>query len=292
MFENLPVSEGFSAQIETAFKNSRLSHALILEGSCEEVRLKTAKEIAKALVCKAGFPPCNNCIACMKASNSIHPDIHITGNISDSAIIKVDTIREIRSKALIFPNESEKSVFIIHEAQLMNASAQNALLKILEEPNSHVCFILTCPSKSSLLDTVISRATAYSIGEEYIKQEDEKAKKAKEKANELLISFAQENELSFIKKTADFQKDKQFFLQTLKSMSPCIRDCIICQNGGRQFISDYPETAKALSSVLTAKKAMELLETINKLTESIEKSANYNLTLTRLSAELYNIKSR
>ena len=292
MFENLSVNEGFRNQIEAAFSKGRLSHALIFEGASEEIRLKAAIELSKAVLCKEKLKPCGICSSCIKAENLGHPDLHLIKKPSDSNMIKVDTVREIRSKALLFPNEGSKSVFIIHEAQLMNPSAQNALLKIFEEPQSHVIFILTCPSKSSLLDTVISRATAYSLGEEFTKDDSEKAQKAKDKANELLLSYVKENELSFMKKTAEFQKDKQLFLDVLKQMTPIVRDCVIFQSGSRETLSDYPETARLLSTSLTAKKGIMLFEAISLLIECAEKSANHNLTLTRLSSSLYDIKIR
>lgn len=292
MFENLSVSEGFRNQIEAAFSKGRLSHALIFEGASEEIRLKAAIELSKAVLCKEKLKPCGICSSCIKAENLGHPDLHLIKKPSDSSMIKVDTVREIRSKALLFPNEGSKSVFIIHEAQLMNPSAQNALLKIFEEPQSHVIFILTCPSKSSLLDTVISRATAYSLGEEFTKDDSEKAQKAKDKANDLLLSYVKENELSFMKKTAEFQKDKQLFLDVLKQMTPIVRDCVIFQSGSRETLSDYPETARLLSTSLTAKKGIMLFEAISLLIECAEKSANHNLTLTRLSSSLYDIKIR
>lgn len=292
MFDNLSVNEGFRNQIEAAFSKGRLSHALIFEGASEEIRLKAAIELSKAVLCKEKLKPCGICSSCIKAENLGHPDLHLIKKPSDSNMIKVDTIREIRSKALLFPNEGSKSVFIIHEAQLMNPSAQNALLKIFEEPQSHVIFILTCPSKSSLLDTVISRATAYSLGEEFTKDDSEKAQKAKDKANDLLLSYVKENELSFMKNTAEFQKDKQLFLDVLKQMTPIVRDCVIFQSGSRETLSDYPETARLLSTSLTAKKGIMLFEAISLLIECAEKSANHNLTLTRLSSSLYDIKIR
>ena len=292
MFESLSVNEGFRNQIETAFNKGRLSHALIFEGASEEIRLKAAIELSKAILCKEKLKPCGICSSCYKAENLAHPDLHLITKPSDSTMIKVDTVREIRSKALLLPNEGTKSIFVINEAQLMNPSAQNALLKIFEEPQSHVLFILTCPSKSSLLDTVISRATSYSLGEEFTKDNSEKMQKAKDKADELLLCFIKENELSFIKKTAELQKDKQFLLDVLNQMSLIIRDCVVFQGGSKASISDYPETAKLLSSSLTAKKGLMLFDTVSILIDCAEKSANHNLMLTRLSSKLYDIKTR
>jgi len=292
VFENLPVKSDFRNQLEAALDLGRLSHALIFEGSSDEIRFIAALELAKAILCKGNMKPCGICSDCIKADSLSHPDIHIISKPDDSAFIKVDTVRDIRSKALLLPNEGAKSVFIIKEAQLMNANAQNALLKIFEEPQSHVIFILTCPSKASLLETVISRATSYRLGEEAASEKREEADLFKEKANALFKCFISENEVSFMKMTAEFQKDRQLFIEVLKQLLPIVRDAIVFQSRGKDFLSPYEETAKRLASALTAKKAIELYSALSSLVEEAEKSANHNLTLTRLSSKLYDIKNR
>ena len=144
MFDSLKVTAGFKNSITQALKSGRLSHAIILEGSDDETRFLAAKEIAAALMCQQDNAPCGVCSHCMKCDRLIHPDLHILEKESDSTMIKVDAIRSLKTKALLFPNEAKKSVFIIRQANLMNPQAQNALLKIFEEPAPHLCFILTC----------------------------------------------------------------------------------------------------------------------------------------------------
>ncbi|MBQ8504075.1 MAG: hypothetical protein IJ491_07350 [Clostridia bacterium] len=292
MFEGLNVTDSFKNSVSFALKNGRLSHAVILEGKNEDIRFAAAKEIAKALLCKGETKPCSMCSCCVKCDKDIHPDLHILEKEADSTMIKVDAVRNIKAKALIFPNEGSKSVFIIREAQYMNPQAQNALLKILEEPSKHVCFILTCPSKSSFLETITSRSTAYSLGEEeYDSKKDEKADEGKSLANELLQIYMSSSEFYFLQKTSVFQKDKALFKAVLTSMVPVIRDALILQSGGNELISGYEDTAKRISSSLTQKKVVRLLEEIKELSEAVNSSANHNLSITRLSAILYDIKS-
>lgn len=291
MFESLNVTDSFKNSVSFAIETGRLSHAVILEGKDEETRFSAAKEIAKALLCKSENKPCGVCSCCVKCDKDIHPDLHILEKEADSTMIKVDSVRSIKLKALIFPNEGSKSVFIIREAQYMNPQAQNALLKILEEPSKHVCFILTCSSKSSFLETITSRATAYSLGEEeYENKKDEQADKGNELANELLGIFMSSSEFYFLQKTALFQKDKSLFKAVLTSMIPIIRDALILQSGGKELISDYPDTAKRISAGLTQKKTLALLTGIQELSDCVNASANHNLSVTRLSAILYDIK--
>lgn len=288
MFENIDVIPSFRNTVSSAVASGKLSHALIFEGSSQEIRLSAAKETAMAILCKGDSKPCGNCSACYKVGIDSHPDLHIISK--QGAMIKVDEIRDIKEKAKVYPNDGDKSVFIICEAQNMNPQAQNALLKIFEEPARHVSFILTCPSKSSLLETITSRATAYFTGEDTGEESSETNEKARALASELLMTMANENELQFIKKTAVFQKDKPLLVSVLRNMEPIFRDALILSSGGKELISGEKETAEKLRTALTQKKLMLLLSEIQSLRDSAESSANHNLTLTRLSSILYSIK--
>lgn len=293
MFEKLAVTDSFKNSIISALSQGRLSHALIFEGADETTRLSVAKETAKALVCKGDNKPCGICSCCFKAASDSHPDIHILTKSEDSNMIKVDEIRDLRAKAQVYPNEAAKSVFIIHGAHYMNIQSQNALLKIFEEPSAYVSFILTCDSKSSLLETIISRATLYFLGEEKSLAEKSEADiLAREKAKELLCAFIRESEFDFLKRTTVFAKDKALFRSVLESMLPIIRDALILQSGGKELFSEEKEVSLLIKNQLTQKKTLALTERIKELITDADSSANHNLTVTRFSSVLYNIKSR
>lgn len=292
VFENINASVQFKNSITTALHSSTLSHALILEGSDAEARLKAAKEIAMTVLCEGENKPCRVCAKCKKVEGDVHPDVHLLTKDEKSNMIKVEPIRELKKKAAVLPNDGQKSVFIIDSAELMNTQAQNALLKIFEEPARHLLFILLCGAKSSLLDTIISRATSYSLGEEILHGEkDEKNEKARALASELALCIAQEDELSFLKKIAPLQKDKELFRLTLQSIKLVFRDCLVLQHGGRETLSASPEAAKRLSSRLTAKKALEMSRLTDELYENSMMNSNHNLTLTRFCSLIYGVKS-
>ena len=288
MFENIAVIPSFKSAVSSAVSSGKLSHALIFEGASEELRFAAAKETAKAVLCHSDKKPCGNCNSCRKMDSKSHPDLHILS--TDGAMIKVDHIRDIKDKAKVYPNDGNKSVFIICEAQNMNPQAQNALLKIFEEPASHVSFILTCSSKSSLLDTIISRATAYYLGEEYTDKKTELQEKADTLAAELLSCAVNGDELSFMRKTAVFQKDKGLFTAILQSMQPILRDALALSAGAKNLITTDNVLCDELRSKLTQKKLMELLTQMQQLKTAAESSANHNLAITRLSAIIYSIK--
>ena len=131
--------------------SDRLSHAYITSGS-------TADTIAMAAVCSGdGERPCMKCVHCSKSSRGIHPDIAVIEKPSDRKDIVIEQIRDLKRDVIVVPNEADRKVYLINNAELMNVSAQNALLQILEEPPSYAVFILRTETPADLLKTVRSR---------------------------------------------------------------------------------------------------------------------------------------
>jgi DNA polymerase-3 subunit delta' len=138
----------------------RFPHALLIEGEAGSGRRTLARILARAAVCRSSAErPCGMCDACRKSE---HPDITLYGD--EGSILSVDTIRSLRQEAYVLPNESAYRVMLLAGAQSMTPQAQNALLKILEEPPRHVLFILTCENRTQLLETIRSRCVCVTLG--------------------------------------------------------------------------------------------------------------------------------
>ena len=291
MFENVHVADSFKNSITTALLSGRLSHAVILEGAKENTALSVAKEIATYLQCSSKNKPCGVCSNCIKNRNGSHPDVYVLEKEPDSTMIKVKAIRELKKRATVLPNDSAKSVFIISGAEYMNEQAQNALLKIFEEPAGHVCFILTCESKSALLETIISRATSYYLGEHKTDSISKTDNKASELATELLGIYVAESEFDFLKATAVFQKEKKLFKNVIEAMIPIVRDALVLRSGGKTMLSDETDIPQKIQTVLTQSKIIKLIEQLQLLSEQLSNSANHNLIITRFCSVLYSIKT-
>lgn len=136
-----------------------LAHAYILSGPAGSGRHTLARLLSAAMVCggPAGQRPCGRCLACRKALRGIHPDVKPVSGAGDGKPISVDQIRALRADAYIRPNEGERKVYILEGAEQMNASAQNAMLKLLEEGPGYAAFLLLAENSSGLLQTVRSR---------------------------------------------------------------------------------------------------------------------------------------
>ncbi len=155
--------------------------ATILVGG-QEQRKRKALELAMALVCSApeGQRPCGTCRDCRKAQQGIHPDIipveRFMAEKDIGGMVKVDPIRALRTDAFIAPNEARSKVYLIDNAHTMNDSAQNALLKTLEEGPSYAAFLLLTESAGALLETIRSRCVLLRTGEGEAEALDENAK--------------------------------------------------------------------------------------------------------------------
>lgn len=146
-----------NVQVKRRLSSGRgLSHAYLLAGPAGCGKRTLAGLLSQALVCSgAGEVPCGACDHCRKAVAGVHPDILRVGN--DGKDITVSQVREVRSDAYIRPNEAGRKVYILENAQTMNGSAQNALLKLLEEGPAYAAFLLLSDNAGAMLPTVRSR---------------------------------------------------------------------------------------------------------------------------------------
>ena len=140
-----------------------MGHAYILDGPAGSGKHTAALSIASALACEhrkdGKHPlPCGKCLACRKIAEGVSPDVTFIRRADDRATLGVSIIRDLREDLFIAPNENEKKVYVIEEADRMTDEAQNALLLSLESPPPYVVFLLLTQNVDSLLETIRSRA--------------------------------------------------------------------------------------------------------------------------------------
>ncbi|MBU5435387.1 ATP-binding protein [Pseudoflavonifractor sp. MSJ-37] len=157
-------NDALKRSLELQTERRGLSHAYIISGPKGSGRHTLAGILAAALVCSApdGDVPCGLCSGCRKAAGGIHPDIiQIVGE--DGKEINVAQIRAMRSDAYIRPNEAARKVYLLEEADRMKDSAQNAMLKVLEDGPPYAAFLLLAENAQLLLTTVRSRCEVLTL---------------------------------------------------------------------------------------------------------------------------------
>ena len=153
--------------IVTALKNqvatSRIGHAYLFTGTRGTGKTTCAKIFAKAVNCphQEGGDPCCQCDICRGIENGSILDVVEIDAASNNG---VDNIRDIRDETAYTPSECTYKVYIIDEVHMLSMAAFNALLKIMEEPPSHVIFILATTEIHKVPATILSRCQRYDFG--------------------------------------------------------------------------------------------------------------------------------
>lgn len=116
-----------------------------------------ARTLAKALNCLGNNPDsCDECASCLKIEKNLHPDVHLVDSENADAI-KIEQIRQLQKDISLRPYEGKIKVFIIDNAHNLTAEAENASLKIIEEPLKDSLIILISSKPQLLFKTIISR---------------------------------------------------------------------------------------------------------------------------------------
>lgn len=160
-FDKIYGNDSLKNYFSEAIKEKNMPHALILEGRYGSGRYTFALEIAMAMCCNAEKKPCGICNNCRKIRESISPDVVTVSLPEGKASISVEAVRDIKSSAVKVPVENDYKFYIIRDSEKLTVQAQNALLKVLEEPPAFVVFILITTSASLLLPTIVSRAPVF-----------------------------------------------------------------------------------------------------------------------------------
>lgn len=143
-------------QLMRSAQAGRIVHALLFCGPRGTGKRSMARLLARAVLCRGeGERPCDLCPSCKRCLNDTHPDVHFVSPEKNS--IKVDQIRELIDTLSLASYEGGKKIAIIDRADTMNESAQNALLKTLENPSGDTLFFLLTDAPGALLPTIVSR---------------------------------------------------------------------------------------------------------------------------------------
>ena len=160
VFEDVVGQKPIVQTLQNAIQMERVGHAYLFSGPRGVGKTTTARILAKGLNCREGptITPCNRCPSCEEIASGKSIDVLEIDAASNTG---VDNIRELRESAKYAAARSRYKIFIIDEVHMLSTSAFNALLKILEEPPSHVIFIMATTERHKVPATILSRCQQF-----------------------------------------------------------------------------------------------------------------------------------
>ena len=160
-FEQVVGQKPIVETLERAVEEQKLSHAYLFCGPRGTGKTTMARLVAKSFVCALGSGklPDGTCEPCVLVARGLHPDIY---ELDAASRTGVDAVREeIVNRVDFAPVQARGKVYIIDEVHMLTTAAFNALLKTLEEPPSHVIFILCTTDPQKIPSTVLSRVQRF-----------------------------------------------------------------------------------------------------------------------------------
>ena len=222
VFADIIGQEMIKEHLQNALKTGNVAHAYIINGERSSGKEFIANIFAMALQCEqGGVEPCNKCHSCKQALTNNQPDIiRITHEKPNT--ISVDDIREqINNDMAIKPYAGPKKIYIMNEAEKMSVSAQNALLKTLEEPPEYGVIILLTTNLSAMLQTILSRCLVLNmkpVSDEKVKKFLMSEMQIPDYKAEVCAAFARGNigKAKLLAMSEDFDKIKEEAVTLLK----------------------------------------------------------------------------
>lgn len=198
----------FYNQVSKIIKSDKISHAYLIETNDCPYGFDIAMSLSKSFLCqKKDNSHCSSCNICLNIDTNNYPDLKIIE--ADSKMIKKEQLLELQKEFSVKPLYGKYLIYIIKNAELLNRSSANTILKFLEEPSPNIIAILLTNNIYNCLDTIISRCQVLSlIKEEKINNNIFKKIYEKTSPNEEFNLFVEKQIINIMEFYEKLEKDK------------------------------------------------------------------------------------
>jgi len=308
---------------------SRQPQSFLISGKKGVGKTTIAMAIARIFNCSSNDKiDCDSCPNCVRILNGNHPDIQIIEKLPGKQFINIDLIREIQYNAGVSPIMGQKKVFIIREAENLNPSASNCLLKILEEPPKTSVIVLTSTNPNFLLPTIKSRCVEIQLNpinedkirdwlkDKYnLKEDDAKVVSALSDGspgtakelmdenfinvrNEILgnlIQFEQEEQITLFKHSYNISLYSENLKESLNLILLWFRDILIYQISSNEDLvinKDKIDAIKSTSKNYDTFNLLQIIDFIQFILSYSYKRLNHQLALEVILNKIYKVRTR
>lgn len=286
-FDTIPGNEAVKDSLRAALK-SRFPQAVLLTGPAGSGKMQMARVLAAALLCTgAGERPCGVCPSCRKLQNGAHPDLDVIDEGEND--LPVSLAREIRQKVCVLPNDGDRRAVILRHTHKLNTAAQNALLKVLEEPPRYAFFILTSEQPGAVLETIRSRCTRYQLAPP--QQPETNLDELLPLVTPFVQALADADEYRMLLAAMALEKQqKAGFKAALGLLQSALRDAVFCANAlpGRIVPALSAETER-LAARVDSRRLLKLYDFASSLSARTEINAAAAIQCAGLCAGAYQI---
>lgn len=300
-------------QFRRAIAHNRIRQAYLFAGLPAIGKTTLALAFAQALNCRETNAPCGECRTCKLIARVTHSDLNITQSEYVGASLKIDQLRELQRWLSLRPYEANYKVAIIRRFHEAKPTAQDAILKTLEEPPKNAILILTTEHPDQLLPTIISRCQVMNLRPLSFEEtenallsttnmdrdqipllarlsggrlgwairvtEDEKELELRQTAIELLEEALTGNRRQRFTLADTLSKDKPLFLHILDIWTSYWRDILLLTSQAQTPIVniDYADSLKHVAGQLDLETAQNAIEVTQRSAKYIRANVNNRL---------------
>lgn len=322
IYGNDPVLE----LLRTMRQRERIPHAALLFGEKGMGRKTLARYFAMTALCTGASAPCGECPSCRKllqddlADIHPHPDVIWVEHSGKKQGFSVDTVRRVCKDAIVAPNDGERKVYIFADCDNMDIRAQNTLLKLTEEPPSHVLLLFTAEHRNAFLVTMLSRmmpiavrpctpeecrealitqhdcapgdagraaaACGGNIGRALAWLQDTAMQEMTCQAAALTKAVAEKQQYEILRILAAYENDRVKAAELLRLLDLQLRDALVMRFVQEDSIGTDRSSAAALSGKLTASRTRKLHDAVQSAYDALQANVSVKLALAALGGAL------